>query len=281
MKLRAILNLAVGAALAASIGTLTAPPAQAVARNGACEAGEFCYYYNTGPAGSVSDFTASVSNYGTDPATCYVFKGAGAGQGQCIKNNAAAVRNLSGQTVRIYYNSGYAGASLDIAPGQTVNLKGTALYNNNASHQFLAGPAPIPASYPARDDYPYRGATSGVDPWNFYKGQCTSFAAWTVNSRLGIAFSNSYRGVHWGNAINWDNAARSAGISVTGTPKPGDIAVRNSGTYGHVAFVTAVRSDGSFEIDEYNHVTRYTYSHRVATVGTASNQFDSFIHFKG
>jgi len=144
MKLKAILNVAVGAAMAVGMGAITAPAAQAASRDGVCNAGEFCYFYNTGPAGSVSDFTVSVDNYGTSPSTCYVFKGAGAGQGQCIKNNAAAVRNNSSQTVRIYYNSGYSGTYLDIAPGAVRNLLGTQLYNNNASHQFLGSAAPQP-----------------------------------------------------------------------------------------------------------------------------------------
>lgn len=130
------------------------------------------------------------------------------------------------------------------------------------------------------NDYPYSGATGGVDPWNFYKGQCTSFAAWRVTRTLGLPFHNYYKGVHWGNAINWDNAARSAGISVTSTPRVGDIAVRNSGTWGHVAYVEKVNADGSFVVEDYNHVRAYTYGYWTATRGTGSNQFDQFIHFK-
>jgi surface antigen len=131
-----------------------------------------------------------------------------------------------------------------------------------------------------KDDYPYRGATSGVDRWNFYKGQCTSFAAWRVNHNLGLGFSNSYKGQHWGNANHWDNAARAAGIPVSGTPRVGDIAVRNSGTWGHVAYVAKVNSDGSFSVEEYNHVRSDTYSYRRATRGEGSDQFSQFIHFK-
>ena len=62
------------------------------------------------------------------------------------------------------------------------------------------GGTTTPPSGAIKDDYPYRGATSGVDQWNFYKGQCTSFAAWRVNHNLGVSFSNSYKGQHWGNA---------------------------------------------------------------------------------
>jgi surface antigen len=138
-------------------------------------------------------------------------------------------------------------------------------------------PAPTGA---IKDDYPYRGATSGVDRWNFYKGQCTSFAAWRVNHNLGIKFSNQYKGQHWGNANHWDNAARAAGIPVSGTPHVGDIAVRNSGTWGHVAYVAKVNRDGSFMVEEYNHVRPDTYSYRKATKGEGSHQFSQFIHFR-
>jgi surface antigen len=252
-----------------------AAPAQAADRDGTCDTGEFCYYYNSNNGGSISDFADSVSDYGTSQPTCYDFKGPGNGQGQCIKNNAASAWNRSTKTVRVYYNTGYAGQYQDVAPGAKGNLNST-LYNQNASHQFLSGTI----VYPSGDDYPYKGQTTGVDKWNFYKGQCTSFAAWAINSRLKISFSNSYKGVHWGNAINWDNAARSAGISVTGTPRAGDIAVRNSGTFGHVAFVTSVKADGTFAVDEYNFTYPSAYSHRTASVGTGSSNFDSFIHFK-
>ncbi len=140
----------------------------------------------------------------------------------------------------------------------------------------LTTPAP---SYPAKDDYPYKGQ-DGVDPWGFYKGECTSFAAWTIKSRLGISgFSNYYKGAHFGDAHLWDDAARQVGIPVYSTPRAGDIAVRNSGTWGHVAFVTKVNSNGTFEVDEYNHETHHAYSHRTASIGESSNQFSAFIRF--
>ncbi|WP_344207347.1 peptidase inhibitor family I36 protein, partial [Actinomadura livida] len=52
-----------------------AAPASAAARNGVCESGEFCYYYNSNNAGSVSDFAGSIANYGTEQPSCYDFKG--------------------------------------------------------------------------------------------------------------------------------------------------------------------------------------------------------------
>lgn len=265
------------ATLAATMGTLvTAAPAQAASRNGVCESGEFCYYYNSGHAGSLSDHTGSLADYGTTQPSCYEFKSSGNGQGLCIKNQAASAWNRTSSTVRVYYNSDYNGsyAYQDFAPGAKTNLNST-LKNNNASHQLLSG-----ASYPARDDYPYRGQ-SGVDPWNFYKGQCTSFAAWALRDRVGVPFHNQYKGqARWGNAKEWVAAAGRAGVPVYNSPKAGDIAVRLGGTYGHVAFVTRVNSNGTFEVDEYNYVTAERYSHRTVSVGTANSQFSKFIRFK-
>jgi len=104
-------------------------------RNGKCESGEFCYYYNTGLKGSVSDLPAKLGNYGDKQPGCYDYKGAGAGKGQCIKNNAAAVWNRTKKTVRVYYNSNFGGKSIAIKPGAKVNLKGSCCYNENASHR--------------------------------------------------------------------------------------------------------------------------------------------------
>ena len=123
--------LAIGGGMAA----IVAAPAEAAARNGKCEAGEFCYYYNSGNKGSVSDFKGSVADYGAKQPSCYEFKGSGAGKGRCIKNDAASVWNRTNKTVRVYYNSNYGGKYQDFKPGAKGNLNAT-LKNNNASHQI-------------------------------------------------------------------------------------------------------------------------------------------------
>ncbi len=119
----------------------TATPASAAARNGVCETGEFCYYFNSNNKGSVSDFTGSVADYATTQPTCYDFKGAGAGKGKCIKNAAASVWNRSKKTVRVYYNSGYKGNYQDVKAGAKRNLD-SALKNQNASHKLLGTSTP-------------------------------------------------------------------------------------------------------------------------------------------
>jgi hypothetical protein len=136
---RKFARLGVAAALVSSGLALAGPadPASAAtARNGVCESGEFCLYWDYNKSGSVSDFQGSVSNYGASQPTCYEFRGPGAGQGECVKNNAASVWNRSSHAVRVYYNSGYAGTSQTFASGQAANLN-SALVFNNASHRFL------------------------------------------------------------------------------------------------------------------------------------------------
>jgi surface antigen len=130
------------------------------------------------------------------------------------------------------------------------------------------------------NNYPYSGQTSGVDRWNMYKGQCTSFAAWRIESVHKIkGFTNQYKGQHWGNANSWDDAARRSGVTVASRPKVGDIAQSDAGSFGHVAYVAKVNSNGTFVVEEYNYVHPEHYGTRTVSVGSGRGQFDSFIRF--
>ncbi|GAA2615033.1 peptidase inhibitor family I36 protein [Actinomadura fulvescens] len=118
---------------------LPAPPASAAGRNGKCESGEFCLYFNSNTKGSLSDFTGSVADYGAKQPKCFEFKSRGAGKGKCVKNHAASVWNRSKKTVRVYYNSNYRGTYQDIKAGAKANLK-PGLKNQNASHRIGSPP---------------------------------------------------------------------------------------------------------------------------------------------
>lgn len=130
----AVAAAAVGASFALALAAAS-PATAATARNGVCEPGEFCLYYLSDFQGSVSDFAGSIYNYGDSQPSCYEFKSAGAGQGLCVKNDARSAWNRTSRTVRVYFNSGYAGSSDPFAAGAYGNLVNT--YDNNASHQFL------------------------------------------------------------------------------------------------------------------------------------------------
>ena len=127
---------------------------------------------------------------------------------------------------------------------------------------------------PAKDDYPYKGSCGGVDPWNYYKCQCTSFVAWRVNKRLGLKFHNRYKGAHWGNANSWDEAARKTGVKVDKNPVPGCIAQSNAGKWGHVAWVTKVSGD-KVTVEEYNYGGKERYGTRTVPKSTFN-----YIHVK-
>jgi murein DD-endopeptidase MepM/ murein hydrolase activator NlpD len=107
-------------------------------RNGKCDSGEFCYYYSSNQGGSLSDFSTSISDYGTRQPGCYDFRGPGAGRRLCVKNNAASVWNRSSKTVRVYRNSNHMGPYQDFKPGAKSNLNAI-LKNENASHKFNPG----------------------------------------------------------------------------------------------------------------------------------------------
>ncbi|MEW9527431.1 SpoIID/LytB domain-containing protein [Microbispora sp. NPDC049125] len=140
---RLISRLAAAAAAMTLGGTAlaTASPASAASRNGVCESGEFCYYFNSNNQGSVSDFAGSVADYGTKQPSCFDFKGPGAGKGKCVKNAAASVWNRSSKTVRVYFNSNYGGSYQDFKAGAKGNLT-AGLKNQNASHQLLGSATP-------------------------------------------------------------------------------------------------------------------------------------------
>ncbi|ROO90579.1 peptidase M23-like protein [Actinocorallia herbida] len=134
-KLNKVLSASAAAVALGGMVLATASPASAATRNGKCDAGEFCYYFNSGNKGSISDFSTSVGDYGTKQPSCYDFKGAGAGKGKCIKNEAASVWNRTSKTVRVYFNSNYQGNYQDFKAGAKGNLNAT-LKNQNASHKI-------------------------------------------------------------------------------------------------------------------------------------------------
>ncbi|WP_216651368.1 peptidase inhibitor family I36 protein [Actinomadura litoris] len=133
--LNKVLSVAAAAAAIGGTAVAAAPPASAADRDGKCDSGEFCYYFNSGNKGSVSDFRGSVADYGAKQPGCYEFKGQGSGKGKCVKNAAASVWNRTGQTVRVYYNSDHGGIYQDFKKGEKGDLN-PRLKNQNASHEL-------------------------------------------------------------------------------------------------------------------------------------------------
>ncbi|MFC7491837.1 MULTISPECIES: peptidase inhibitor family I36 protein [unclassified Knoellia] len=217
LKKRAAVGASAVALLATGMSALGSPSAQAAGRDGVCNTGEVCFYYNSDFAGSLSDFTTSIADYGTSQPECYDFKGPGAGQGLCIKNQVASVRNKTTKAVTVYYNSGYGGSKQTIAAGASVNLNAT-LKNQNASHYVgtppassWASPVPSTAVITAREYYPSGGFHGAVDYAGFtgrFKSACTGTidnididATYPNSNAYGVSGSTNYLWVNCGGGI--------------------------------------------------------------------------------
>lgn len=122
------LMILTGTALVGVLGITS--PASAATQNGVCESGEICIYYSPNRTGSLIDlpYSSRASHDGL------VFKSAGSGQGQSVRNNAASVWNRSSGQVTVFYNVNWGGILQRIASGAAVNLTDPGLRNNNASH---------------------------------------------------------------------------------------------------------------------------------------------------
>ncbi|RPF21148.1 peptidase inhibitor family I36 protein [Myceligenerans xiligouense] len=238
------------------VNTFGATAAQAAtARNGVCESGEICFYYNSNNAGSISDHAASdLGNYGTDPATCYVFRTAGRnGYNQCIKNNVASVWNRTGKTVRVHYNSYYGGAYDAVAAGAKRNLK-AAVKNNNASH----------------DVKPFRSSDSCKNSFGNPR-TCAGAVSW-AKGKIGAAGWGGLCDRFMANAYGWSNSgSHTAYIHWTQIPSThkhggdrtvpaGGLAFFSGGSSGagHVMISIGGGEFVSNDINGYNTISKTT-----------------------
>jgi surface antigen len=114
----------------------------------------------------------------------------------------------------------------------------------------LAAPPLHTTGYPYARECPRAGVGDAVDRWKMNTCNCTSYAAWALAA-------NGYR-IDWFipgsmDAWNWPNVAARSGIPVGRRPRVGAVAVWSEwGRFGHLAFVTAVHPDGTFDVAEYN-----------------------------
>ncbi len=126
------LSMAASVVLPAAAEAATPP----VARNGICEAGEFCLYYYSGLRGSVSDFNTQIPGYGDSQPTCYEFKTPGLdGYQRCVWHNAMSAWNRTSHTVRVRIIINYRGGYDEIGAGDSANLSTAS--NANESHQYV------------------------------------------------------------------------------------------------------------------------------------------------
>lgn len=114
-----------------------------------------------------------------------------------------------------------------------------------AVRDFNPGAYPYASAGFSMSTAPGCNDNDGPDKWGYCTRQCVSYTAWAVEA------SGRTAPRYWGNAKNWDDRARSAGIPVYSYPEVGDIAISNSGTWGHAMYVEAVSGDRIY-VSQYN-----------------------------
>ena len=128
------------------------------------------------------------------------------------------------------------------------------------------------------------GGKCVADKWAFFRGQCTSWVAYRLNQRGGIAFTNYFGGLgRWGNAVHWRAEAKKLKITVNTTPTAGAVAwysATKAAPDGHVAYVEKVNSPTSFVMSEMNYDADNGFW--VHTITRATGDWPTeFIHFAG
>jgi surface antigen len=131
-------------------------------------------------------------------------------------------------------------------------LVGLFAATSQASAKVIVGGYPLAARCPGA------GVRDDVDRWKMNACNCTSYVAWALEA-------NDQR-TDWFvpgamDAWNWPNVARLEGLEIGQVPRVGAVAVwpALSRPFGHVAYVTAVHRDGTFDVSEYNLGPRFGY----------------------
>lgn len=145
-----------------------------------------------------------------------------------------------------------------------------ARFSGGGSYAAGSGPA-CGGGYPAK--WCNIPQDSVIDDWGMYNRECVSYTAFKV---WASGRHMPYWGGH-GNANQWDDNARAAGIPMSygGGAKAGDVAISNGGTWGHAMYVESVNGNGTINVSQYNVNLDGRYS--TTTIGQGGLYF---IHFK-
>ncbi len=139
----------------------------------------------------------------------------------------------------------------------------------------------VPRGIPGGGGYPGLWAFAPIDKyldnWGMYSRQCVSYTAWKVDA-------SGREMPKWGklgkgNAKQWDDNARAAGIPTDSNPRVGDVAVSNAGTWGHVMWVESVAGDGAIFVSDYNQQFDGNYRSYWISADKVSARGLVFIHF--
>ena len=138
-----------------------------------------------------------------------------------------------------------------------------ALARSNAVAAAVYNPSSSGAA--AGDDYPWRdGPLKQLSPLRYIYRECVDFVVWRLNRDAGstsapFKYTWGYLTPNGGNARDFKAAWAGHGWGMSNSPVAGDIAYWSN---NHVAYVKAVNSDGSVDLEEYNNIP-FTYSTRT------------------
>lgn len=177
------------------------------------------------------------------------------------QQNAQLASAQSQQQQLLSYNQGQQAAfnaQISANSGKIAELRRQQMAANS---RFIGGGAPgsgptCGGGYPGK--WCNAPQDSLIDDWGMYNRECVSYTAFKVWA------SGRYM-PYWGgigNANQWDDNARRAGIPVDTSPRAGDVAISNAGAYGHAMYVESVNPNGTINISQYNAALDGRYSER-------------------
>ncbi|WP_226386025.1 COG3942 and LysM peptidoglycan-binding domain-containing protein [Staphylococcus sp. Marseille-Q1834] len=188
------------------------------------------------------------------------------------EKGAASLDNLSIDYAQLYATSSNEQAQNTTQLASSYNHVDTGsgvVTNRQTSYHYGSSGYEAPSRYTTSHNYNvgvtsapvasnYNHSTVNNQGNRYYYGNCTYYA-FGRRQQLGRSV-----GSFWGNASNWANSARNAGLAVDNRPEVGAVFQTSAGYYGHVGVVERVNSDGSFYVSEmnwngnYNNVTNRT-----------------------
>jgi len=176
--------------------------------------------------------------------------------------NSVAVRGIENPTLPLYAEHELGAYNLTSCSGAP--SCGTTMSSYNG----------VPAKSNGKDQC--TGSACGGYTATGYAYQCVELAQRYMNEKHGIA-------PIWHDNANMMCSNYPKGISKTSNPQPGDLWVRTSGTYGHVAVITAVHSS-TVDVIEQNSSPYGKNTYNKADAGcflTAGHSGSGSCHTKG
>lgn len=132
-----------------------------------------------------------------------------------------------------------------LKPGTKIIIPGGVLPENQ--RPGYQAPTSRPTAYGGGYGYRVNSGISGASAGNRYAwGNCTWYA-FERRTQLGMPV-----GSFWGNANTWAYYARQDGYLVDRSPVIGAVLVDTAGSFGHVAVVESVGSNGDIVVSEMN-----------------------------